>query len=204
MPTRELKAGYNNHRANLPKKPMPENPTTALEPDKKRRLLAIFEKLLPLVDSLADKLRLFLILGVLVAAWLVVWCFFLKHYSIAVTVAVGVAAIAPTLILAQFWWALEELKNLPDIANLMAGDAKAELQESVQNIRAGKLPKLGLLSAGKSLWSVGAMATEARELMGSYISMATLVNPFMLVFGALSFISVFLLFLVGIVLAFFI
>jgi len=183
---------------------MPKNPTTALEPDKKRRLLAIFEKLLPLVDTLADKLRLFLILGVLVAAWLVVWCFFLKHYSITVTIAVGIAAIAPTVILAQFWWALEELKNLPDIANLIAGDAKAELQESVQNIRAGKLPKLGFLSAGKSLWSVGAMATEARDLMGSYFSMATLANPFMLVFGALSFMSVFLLFLVGIVLAFFI
>lgn len=183
---------------------VPEKPTTSLEPDKKQRLLSIFGRLLPLVDSLADKLRLMLVLGLLVTVWLVVWFFFLKHYSLAITAMAGIAALLPTLILARFWWALEELKNLPDIAGQMVGDAKNGLQESVQNIRAGKAPKLGFFSAGKSLWSVAAMATEARELVGSYISVATLVNPFMLVLGVLSLVSVFLLFLVGIVLAFFI
>ncbi|MEQ1740711.1 MAG: hypothetical protein ABL884_12490, partial [Methyloglobulus sp.] len=69
---------------------------------------------------------------------------------------------------------------------------------------AGKVPKLGFFSAGKSLWSIGAMAAEARELVGSYISVATLVNPFMLVLGVISLFSVFLLFFVGIVLAFFV
>jgi hypothetical protein len=183
---------------------MSEKQTTALEPEKKQRLLAIFERLLPLVDGLANKLRLFLILGVLVAVWLVVWCYFLKHYSLGITVTLGVVAFLPTLVLARFWWALEELKSLPDIAGQVVGDARTELQESVQNIRAGKIPKLGFFSAGKSLWSVGAMASEARELMGSYISVATLVNPFMLVLGVISFVGVFLLFMVGIVLAFFV
>jgi hypothetical protein len=183
---------------------MSEPSTTALEPEKKQRLLSIFERLLPLVDNLADKLRLFLILGLLVTAWLVVWCYFLKHYSIGITATVGIAAFLPTLILARFWWALEELKNLPNIAGDMVGDAKTELRASVQNIRAGKVPKLGFLSAGKGLWSVGAMAVEARELMGSYIGLSTLVNPFMLVLGVISFVSVFLLFLLGIVLAFFV
>lgn len=183
---------------------MPENPTITLEPDKKQRLLAIFAKLLPLVDSIAEKLLLMMILGLLVTTWLVVWLFFLKHYSLAVTSIAGITAFLPTLILAQFWWALEELKSLPDIAGQMLGDAKTELQVSVQNIRVGKTPKLGLLSAGKNLWSIGAMATEAREIVGSYISVATLVNPFMLVLGVLSYISVFLLFMVGIILAFFV
>lgn len=183
---------------------MPENPTTTLEPEKKQRLLSLFESLLPLVDSLADKLRLLWILGLLVAAWLVVWCYFLKHYALGITVFAGIAALLPTLILARFWWALEELKDLPNIAGEMVGDAKQELQESVQNIRAGNVSKLSFLGAGKSLWSVGAMASEARELVGSYISVATLVNPFMLVLGVLSFVSVFVLFLVGILLAFFV
>lgn len=183
---------------------MSEKPTTTLEPEKKRRLLSILERLLPLVDSLADKLRLFLMLGVLVTVWLLVWFFYLKHYSIGITATVGIAASLPTLILARFWWALEELKNLPNIAGQMVGDAKTELQESVQNIRAGKVPKLGFFSAGKSLWSVGAMASETRELVGSYISLSTLVNPFMLVLGVVSFVCVFLLFLVGIILAFFV
>jgi hypothetical protein len=109
----------------------------------------------------------------------------------------------PTLILARFWWALEELKSLPDIAGQMAGDAKSELQASVQNIRTGKIPKLGFFSAGKSLWSIGSMASEARELMGSYISVATLVNPFMLVLGVVSLVSVLLLLVTGLVLLFF-
>lgn len=183
---------------------MAENPKNALEPDKKERLTSIFARLLPLVDSLADKLRLFWILGLLVTAWLVVWCYVLKHYAMGITVSVGIAALLPTLILARFWWALEELKELPNIAGDMVGDAKQELQESVQTIRAGKIPKLSFLSAGKSLWSVGAMASEARELLGSYVSVATLANPFMLVLGVLSFFGVFTLFLVGILLAFFI
>ncbi|MEQ1545465.1 MAG: hypothetical protein ABL924_10500 [Methyloglobulus sp.] len=183
---------------------MAEEQVTTITSEKKQRLLSIFERLLPLVDSLADKLRLFLILGILVTLWLVVWCHFLKHYSLSITVTLGIAAFFPTLILARFWWALEELKNLPDIAGQVVGDAKTELQESVQNIRAGKVPKVGFFSAGKSLWSVGAMASEARELVGSYISISTLVNPFMLVLGVISFVSVFLLFLLGIMLVFFV
>jgi hypothetical protein len=182
---------------------MTEEPVTATAQEKKQKLLAVFGRLLPLVDALADKLRLFLILGVLVTIWLVVWCHYLKHYSLSITATVGIAAFLPALILARFWWALDELKNLPDIAGQAVGDAKTELQESVQNIRAGKTPKLGFFSAGKSLWSVGVMASEARNLVGSYISITTLVNPFMLVLGVLSLVSVFLLFLVGIVLAFF-
>lgn len=164
----------------------------------------MFENLLPLIDGVADKLRLLSILGLLIAVWLVVWCFYLKHFSIAVTAIIGLAALIPALILLRFWWAVEDLKNLPDIAGDMAGDAKSELQASVRNIRAGKIPKISFLSAGKSLWSIGGMASEARELLGSYISVATLANPFMLILGILSFAGVFVLFLTGIVLAFFI
>lgn len=183
---------------------MADKPEINLEPEKKQRLLSIFERLLPLLDSVADKLRLLWILGVLVAGWLVVWCYQLKHYSLTVTIIVGVAAFLPTLILVRFWWSLEELKNLPEIAGQMLGDAKSGFQNSVQNIRAGKTAKLGFLSAGKNLWSIGAMAVEARELVGSYLSLATLANPFMLVLGIISVGWVFVLFLVGLVLAFFI
>lgn len=183
---------------------MAEKQMPPITPEKHEQLLSIFGRLLPLVDSLADKLRLLWILGLLAAIWLVVWCYVLKHYALGITATMGIVALLPSLILARFWWALEELKSLPDIAGEMVGDAKTELRESVQNIRAGKVPKLGFFSAGKSLWSIGAMAAEARELVGSYISVATLVNPFMLVLGVISLFSVFLLFFVGIVLAFFV
>lgn len=183
---------------------MPENHSKPLEPDQKQRLLSLFERLLPLVDSLADKLRIIFILGLLAAIWLVVWCYFLKHFSAGLTLTVAAAALTPSLVLARFWRALEELKNLPEIAGQMLGDAKSEFSESVQTIRAGKLSKLGFFSAGKSLWSVGALASEVRELLGFYLSITTLVNPFMLILGVISFIAVFVLFFCGVVLAFFI
>jgi hypothetical protein len=180
---------------------MPDKPT--LEADKQERLQTIFGKLLPMVDALADKLRLIWILGLLISVWLAVWCIILKHYSWTIGLVVASLALLPTLILFRFWWALEELKNLPEIAGEMAGDAKSEFQASVQNLRAGKLPKLSFFGAGKSLWSIGSLATEARELAGSYLSLATLANPFMLILGVISLFVVFILFLAGIVLAFF-
>ncbi len=183
---------------------MSENQNKPLEPDQKQRFLSLFERLLPLVDSLADKLRTVIFLGLLTAVWLVVWLYFLKHFSVGITLAAAVAVLLPALILARFWWALEELKNLPEIAGQMLGDAKSEFIESAQTIRAGKFSKFGFFSAGKSLWSVGAMASEARELAGSYLSITTLVNPFMLILGIISCIAVFAMFFCGVVLAFFI
>lgn len=183
---------------------MKDNPATPLAPEQKQRLLAVFEKLLPVVDSLADKLRLIFILGLLVTGWLVVWLFFLKQFSLGITAITGIATLLPTLILGRFWWALEELKNLPDIAGQMVGDAKNELQESVQNIRAGKVPKLGFFRAGRSLWSIGGMVSEARDLLGSYLSITTLVNPFMPALGVLSLLIMFMMCVVSIILALFV
>jgi hypothetical protein len=182
---------------------MPDKTVPALETEKQERLQTIFERLLPMVDALADKLRLIWLLGLLVSVWLVVWCVVLKHYSWAIGLTAGSLALLPSLILLRFWWTLEELKNLPEIAGEMAGDARSQFQTSVQNLRAGKLPELSFLGAGKSLWLIGILATEARDLLGSYISFATLANPFMLILGVISFIGVFLLFLAGIVLVFF-
>lgn len=182
---------------------MKDKPDVPLDNQKKERLLVIFERLLPVIDGLADKLRLFVIFGFLTVIWLVVWCFQLQHYSLWVSATIGIAAAMPMLILARFWWALEELKDLPEIAGQAVGDAKKEFQDSVQNFRSGNGPRLGFLSAGKSLWSIRGMAFEVRELLGSYLSIATLVNPFMLVLALLSMLSIVILSLTGIVLAIF-
>jgi hypothetical protein len=104
--------------------------------------------------------------------------------------------------LLRFWWSLEELKDLPNIAGQMLGDAKDEIRDNVQNIRAGKVAKLNFLSATKGLWSVGAMLRETKGMLGSYISITTLVNPFMLVLGVMSLGFVFILGLMSVVLVF--
>ncbi|MBK8816954.1 MAG: hypothetical protein IPN42_16230 [Methylococcaceae bacterium] len=161
---------------------MSESTQTNVGPERKQRLQEIFQQLLPLLDSLVRTIRLTVVLGLFVSIWLIVWCVFLKHFSVTVCLIVGFTALLPTAILSRFWWAVEELKNLPQIAGQMMGDAKDEIESSVQNLRDGKTPKLGILNMGKNLWSVGAMASEVRELVGSYISLTTLVNPVMLIF----------------------
>nr|WP_087146996.1 ABC transporter ATP-binding protein [Crenothrix polyspora] len=170
--------------------------------EKKQHLLALFTRLLPLVDSVADKLRFVLIVGVLTLIWIGIWLGVIKHFSLLVSLSIVGLAAVPVLILLRFWWSLEELKDLPTIAGQMMGDAKDEIRESVQGIRADKVSKLSFLSATKGLWSVGFMLRETRELVGSYISISTLINPFMLVLGVISLGFVFVLGLVSIVLVF--
>lgn len=170
--------------------------------EKKEFLLDLFSRILPLVDGIADKLRWFLIIDLLLIIWLGVWFGVLKKFSVLVTAAVLTIAAIPLLILARFWWSLEELKNIPEIAGDMVGDAKAEVRAQFQNLRQGKLSGLNLLGAGKNLWTIGTMLREGRELLGSYISIATLANPLMLVLGIMSIFSVLIMALVGLALLF--
>jgi hypothetical protein len=173
---------------------------TATEASTQQRLLEIFNRLLPLVDSVSDKVRFAALLGVGLDAWIFVWLYFLKHFSLTSALVVAGVLLLPILILLRFWWVLEDIKDLPNIAGEMMNDAKGEIKETVQGIRAGNPQKLGFLRSAKSLWSIGSMATEARELVGSYISIGTLVNPLSLILGALSLLFVLLLILVSIVL----
>ncbi len=179
---------------------MSEQQTTAATPEKKQRLLQLFERLSPLVDSLADKLRLVLIVGLVLLIWVGVWLGLIKHFSSLITLTVVGLATVPLLILLRFWWSLEELKGLPNIAGQMMGDAKNEIKASVQGIHAGKVSKLSFLGATKGLWSVGSMLRETKELVGSYLSITTLINPVMLVLGVFSLGFVFILGLLSVIL----
>lgn len=170
--------------------------------EKKVHLLALFTRLLPLVDSVADKLRFVLIIGLLALVWVAIWLGVIKHFSVFIVLLVVGLALIPLLILLRFWWSLEELKELPTIAGQMMGDAKNEIRDNVQSIRAGKVSKMSFLSASKGLWSVGSMLREAKGMLGSYISITTLVNPFMLMLGMFSLGFVFILGLVSVVLGF--
>jgi len=180
---------------------MTEPVTQPLE--NKQRLWAIFDRLLPLIDSLADKLRFLFILGALLVIWIVFWLFQLKHFSLTITLMVFGLTLLPLLVLLRFWWALEELKDLPEIAGQMLGDAKSEIKEKAQQIRQQPLSKLSFLGTSKGLWSLAGLLSEVKEIAGSYLSIGTLINPFMLILGVISLVCVGLLAVVSIVLVFF-
>jgi hypothetical protein len=183
---------------------MSEATSVSQDQDKKQRLQALFERLLPLVDGVADKLRAVFFFGILVVGWIAVWLFYFKHASNVIGLSLLGVAILPLLVILQFWWSVEQLKDLPDIADQMLGDAKNEIRSSIQGLQAGNVPKLSFFSATKGLWSMGGMVMEARELFGSYVRIATLINPFMLILGVISLFSVMIMALVAVVLIFFI
>ncbi len=176
-------------------------PTPPELQEKKGELLAMFERMLPLVDGVADSIRFAMLLGLALVIWIFIWFFFLKDYSLTTALIISGLSILPVLLLLRFWWALEELKRLPDIIAGMMDDATDEVRTTVQNIRDQQTRQSGLLSSAKNLWKVGSFASEARDLAGSYISIGTLLNPFSLALGVLSLLFVLFLILVGIVLA---
>lgn len=173
--------------------------TTTEQPSTKQRLLELFQELLPLVDSVSDKIRFAALLGLGLDIWIFVWLYFIKQFSASSSLIVTGILLLPVLVLLRFWWALEEIKDLPTIAGRMMEDAKGEIRETVQSIHAGQAQKLSFLGSAKSLWSIGSMAGEARELLGSYISIGTLANPFTLILGALSLVGVLGMTLLGFV-----
>lgn len=178
-------------------------PTPQEIKEKQSELMDVFDRMLPVVDGMADSIRFAALLGAVLIAWIFVWLFFLKSFSAVTALLVAGICALPILLLLRFWWALEELKALPAIVEDMFDDAKEEVQATVQNIRSGGKQQFGLFGSIRNLWSVGALAGEARGLLGSYISIGTLVNPFSLVLGVLSLLFVLLLIVVGVILAFF-
>lgn len=173
--------------------------TPTEQPSTKQRLLELFQKLLPLVDSVSDKIRFAALLGLGLDIWIFVWLYFIKQFSVSSALIVAGVLLLPVLILLRFWWALEEIKDLPSIAGRMMEEAKGEIREAVQNLDAGQIRKLSLLGSAKSLWSISSMASEAKELLGSYISIGALANPFTLMLGALSLVGVFIMTLLGLI-----
>jgi hypothetical protein len=177
-----------------------EQPQSAPPVDEKNRLVDILGRLLPLVDGVSDKVRFIALLGVGLDIWIFIALYLLMDVSLLGTLIVTGLALLPILLLLRFWWALEELKALPDTAERMMSGVKGEIREEVRRSRGPDRPNPGVLGSAKSLWSIGAMAAEVRDLAGSYIGIGTLANPLSLILGVLSMLFVFVLGVVAMVL----
>lgn len=171
------------------------------QPPNQQQLIAVLGRLIPLVDGLTAKLRGVLVIGGLLLGWIAVWLAWIKGVSLITTLLLTAVAALPLLLLLRFWWVLSDLKQLPDTANQMLSDAGGKVQATLQDLRAGKTPKFGVITSIKGLWNVGALANEARDLLGSYLNFGILLNPLALGLGVLSLLFVLLLVLAGSVLA---
>lgn len=156
---------------------------------RKGALLRLFDRLLPIVDTIADSVRLAALVGLVMVAWIFFWMNRFGNFSVSTALLVCGLTSLPVLVLLWYWWGLEGLKKLPENVAQMAGNASAELRSHIQGIRAGEKRKLvSHVSLGK-LWELRSLADEARELLGSYVRLGSLANPLLLVLLFLSLLS---------------
>lgn len=165
------------------------------------RLKPIFQRLLPLVDDLADALGVLLLISLSVAIWVFVYLHFLQHFPLIVSAGVSVLSLLPILILSRFWFALENLKDIPKIAEEMIDDVTGDVAQSWHSVKSGKKGALNFFGQAKKLFEIRSILSSADDIIGQYFSIGPLVNPFYLFLGVLSLFGLFILFVSGFVLA---
>ena len=168
--------------------------------ERKGAVMSLFERLLPIVDGIADSFRFATLLGLGLVVWVFVWMLKFGDFSTGTSLFSCALISLPVLVLSRFWWGLEGLKKLPEVVASMISGSGADVREQVQGIRAAE-KKSGLIGSASRLWELRSMAGEARELLGSYVRVGSLVNPVSLTLGFISLLFVCGLGLAGIVLA---
>ncbi len=146
--------------------------------------MELFERLLPVVDGIALSCRWACLLGGAAAAWIAVWLF--RFTDVNPWLAGGVALLValPVLVLLRIWWGVEELRQLPGTVATLVSDTRGSINARVSAIRAGEGGATRKLSgAVGELRQLGSLADEARDLLGAYVSIGTLVNPWSILFG---------------------
>jgi len=187
-----------------PRVPPPSKAPETREEEKGIEILSTFGSLLPLLNSMTFSLRVAVWLGVAMVVWIFVWFTLIKGFSWILGIIIAALALLPIVFLSRFWWALEELNDLPETIGSMVGGTTHEVSDSVKAIRSNEPKKrnLALLGSVKGLWQFGSLARDVRGLVGSYIGFGVLANPFSLLLGILSLMFIFVLMLISLIMLF--
>lgn len=170
--------------------------------DKKtlKKLETLLEKLMPIVGSAQKKLRFLLLMGITMIIWFFVFMYVLQEMSIGWALGISAVLALPVLWLSRFYFALQDIIDLPE----MVDEMKADLTASLQGLRnTKKVNAVNAVGGAKDLFEISSLISSGRELLADYVSLAVLANPLSLFLGVLSAISVFAFALLGIVLAIF-
>jgi len=165
-----------------------------------KKLEKLLAKLMPLVGSATKKLRFLMLMGIAVILWLFVFMFVLQEMTLGWALGISAVLALPVLWLSRFYFALQDLNDLPE----MIDEIKADLTSSLQALtNTKKATAVNAVSGAKDLWEIRSLLSNGREMLGDYVSIAVLANPFSLLLGVLSVLSLFALVLLGIILGFF-
>ena len=161
------------------------------------KLKEAFQKILPLVDDLADGLRFVLLISVALSLWIFIYCFQLHQVSLITSLVISGLTLIPSLILSRIWYALENLKDIPTVAEEIIDDVTDEAAQSWHLAKSGKKGALNFFGQAKKLFEIRTLLNSADDIIGQYFSIGPLVNPFYLLLSAFSFLGLFFLFVVG-------
>jgi hypothetical protein len=174
---------------------------TQTDPSSLKKIHQIIQKILPLVDDVADALGLFLLLSLIIIGWIFAYLFYLNDYSLILALSISGCALIPCLILARIWFALENLKDIPNIVGELGDDVSESASESWQAVKSGKKGAFNIVGQARKLFQIRSLLSSGQEIFAQYLSIGPLINPFYLFFGVISLISLLLMLIAGSVLA---
>lgn len=172
---------------------MPDNHQPALDD----RLFDLFNKLVPLIDNIADAMRTICLFGFVILVWFFVWMYYLQSFSLtSALIFVGLASL-PVLVLSRFWWALSSLKNLPDIAGDLVDDVTDEVKTQWKALNGTEKSQVNIIGQVSNLWQLRSLLSELDDIFAQSFSLGILMNPLSLLLGVLSLLSLFLFFVIA-------
>ena len=161
------------------------------------KLFALFNKLVPLIDNVADGVRAIALLGVIITAWLFIWMFFIQHYSPTISLIIAAIVFLPSIVLLRYWWALEDIKNLPDIAEEMIEDVTEDVKSTWKAVSTDKKKALSFIGQAKNLWEMKSLLGQLDDVFSQYLNIGLFINPFSLILAVFSLLGVLLLLLIA-------
>lgn len=167
------------------------------------KLVQLLKEAVPLIDSTADAFRFITITGAIILIWLFAWMFFIKTFTLTTTLITIAIISIPVILLLRFWWALEALKELPNIAEKISSEVGKEITSSFQGLKSSPAKgKANLFGQIKNLYQLKGLVGDLDDVFGQYLNIVTLLNPLSLIITILSLLAVFGLALIGVILVF--
>lgn len=160
------------------------------------KLFDLFDKLIPLVDNVSDGVRVIALLGVTITAWLFIWMFFVVNFSLTTALVISGIIFLPSLILLRYWWALETVKDLPDMAEEMVDDVTSEVKATWKEVRTDKKKALNFIGQAKNIWEMKSLLGQLDDVFSQYLNIGVLINPLSLMIAIFSILAVLVLLLI--------
>ncbi len=161
------------------------------------KLFNLLNRLVPLVDNISDGVRAIALLGVIITAWLFVWAFFIQHFSLNASLILCGIVFLPSLVLLRYWWALEEVKDLPNIAENIVDDVTDEVKSTWKEVNEDKKKALSFIGQAKNIWEMKSLLGQLDDVFSQYLNIGLLINPFSLLLAIIALLAVLVLLLIA-------